>query len=141
MGHANERVAHSVLRSDRGSTRLWVGRIISAVPVLFLTLDAVIKLMKVPAVVEAFGRLGVPLSLAPGIGILALICTAVYVVPRTTVLGAVLLTGYLGGAVATQVRAQSGVFEVIFPIIIAALVWGGLFLRDDRLRAFLPLRG
>jgi hypothetical protein len=97
--------------------------------------------MKVPAVVEAFGRLGVPLSLAPGIGILALICTAVYVVPRTTVLGAVLLTGYLGGAVATQVRAQSGVFEVIFPIIIAALVWGGLFLRDDRLRAFLPLRG
>jgi hypothetical protein len=141
MGHANERVAHSVLRSDRGSKRLWVGRIISAVPVLFLTLDAVIKLMKVPAVVEAFGRLGVPLSLAPGIGILALICTAVYVVPRTTVLGAVLLTGYLGGAVATQVRAQSGVFEVIFPIIIAALVWGGLFLRDDRLRAFLPLRG
>jgi hypothetical protein len=141
MGHANERVAHSVLRSDRGSKRLWVGRIISAVPVLFLTLDAVIKLMKVPAVVEAFGRLGVPLSLAPGIGFLALICTAVYVVPRTTVLGAVLLTGYLGGAVATQVRAQSGVFEVIFPIIIAALVWGGLFLRDDRLRAFLPLRG
>jgi hypothetical protein len=141
MGHANERVAHSVLRSDRGSKRLWVGRIISAVPVLFLTLDAVIKLMKVPAVVEAFGRLGVPLSLAPGIGILALICTAVYVVPRTTVLGAVLLTGYLGGAVATQVRAQSGVFEVIFPIIIAALVWGGLFLRDDRLGAFLPLRG
>jgi hypothetical protein len=141
MGHANERVAHSVLRSDRGSKRLWVGRIISAVPVLFLTLDAVIKLMKVPAVVEAFGRLGVPLSLAPGIGILALICTAVYVVPRTTVLGAVLLTGYLGGAVATQLRAQSGVFEVIFPIIIAALVWGGLFLRDDRLGAFLPLRG
>jgi hypothetical protein len=141
MGHANERVAHSVLRSDRGSKRLWVGRIISAVPVMFLILDAVIKLMKVPAVVEAFGRLGVPLSLAPGIGILALICTAVYVVPRTTVLGAVLLTGYLGGAVATQVRAQSGVFEVIFPIIIAALVWGGLFLRDDRLRAFLPLRG
>jgi hypothetical protein len=141
MGHANERVAHSVLRSDRGWKRLWVGRIISAVPVLFLTLDAVIKLMKVPAVVEAFGRLGVPLSLAPGIGILALICTAVYVVPRTTVLGAVLLTGYLGGAVATQLRAQSGVFEVIFPIIIAALVWGGLFLRDDRLGAFLPLRG
>jgi hypothetical protein len=141
MGHANERVAHSVLRSDRGSKRLWVGRIISAVPVMFLILDAVIKLMKVPAVVEAFGRLGVPLSLAPGIGILALICTAVYVVPRTTVLGAVLLTGYLGGAVATQVRAQSGVFEVILPIIIAALVWGGLFLRDDRLRAFLPLRG
>jgi hypothetical protein len=141
MGHANERVAHSVVRSDRRSKRLWVGRIISAVPVLFLTFDAVIKLMKVSAVAEAFGRLGFPLSLAPGIGILALICTAVYAVPRTAVLGAVLLTGYLGGAVATQVRASSGAFEVIFPIIIAALVWGGLFLRDDRLRAFLPPRG
>jgi hypothetical protein len=140
MAHVNDRVTHSAVRATRGSKRLWIGRILTAVPILFLTFDAVIKLLRIPAVVEAFGRLGVPLSLAPGIAILALVCTAVYAVPRTAVLGAVLLTGYLGGAVATQVRAGSGAFEVIFPIIVAALVWGGLFLRDDRLRAFLPLR-
>jgi len=111
------------------------------VPILFLTFDAVIKLVKIPAVAEAFGRLGYPLSLASGIGVLALICTAVYAIPRTAALGAVLLTGYLGGAIATQVRIGAGAFSVVFPIIIAGLVWGGLFLRDSRLRAFLPLLG
>jgi len=140
MAHVTDGVAHSAVRATRSSKRLWIGRTLTAIPILFLTLDAIIKLVKVAPVVEAFGRLGVPLSLASGIGTLALVCTAVYAVPRTAVLGAVLLTGYLGGAVATQVRAGSGAFEVIFPIIIAALVWGGLFLRDDRLRAFLPLR-
>ena len=80
------------------------------------------------------------MSLAPTIGILALACTAVYAIPRSAVLGAVLLTGYLGGAIATQVRAGAGLFPIFFPLIIAALIWGGLFLRDDRLRDFLPLR-
>jgi hypothetical protein len=141
MTHANQGVTRSGARSAATSKRLWTGRIISAVPILFLTFDAVIKLVKIPAVAEAFGRLGYPLSLASGIGVLALICTAVYAIPRTAALGAVLLTGYLGGAIATQLRIGAGAFPVVFPIIIAGLVWGGLFLRDSRLRAFLPLRG
>jgi len=102
--------------------------------------DGGIKLAKVAPVTEAFARLGYPASLAPAIGILALACTAVYAIPRSSVLGAVLLTGYLGGAIATQVRAGAGLFPIFFPLIIAALIWGGLFLRDDRLLDFLPFR-
>lgn len=90
--------------------------------------------MKPVPVVEGFAHLGYPESLALGIGILELVCTVVYVIPRTSVLGAILLTGYLGGATATQVRVDDPFFA---PIV---LVWGGLFLRDNRLRDFLPLR-
>jgi hypothetical protein len=111
------------------------------VPILFLTFDAVVKLVKIAPVVDAFAQLGYPISLAPAIGVLALACTAVYAIPRTSVLGAVLLTGYLGGAIATQVRIGAGVFPVFFPLIIAALVWGGLYLREEKLRALLPSRG
>ena len=141
MAHANQTVTRSAARTAATSKEQWSGRIISAVPIVFLTFDAVIKLAKIPAVVEAFGRLGYPLSLASGIGVLALICKAVDAIPRTAVLGAVLLTGYLGGAVATQVRIGAGAFPVVFPIIVAGLVWTGLFLRDSRLREFLPIRG
>jgi hypothetical protein len=137
MAHAHQ----TVIRSAATSKQRWSGRIISALPILFLAFDAVIHIAKIPPVVEAFARLGYPLSLSSGIGVLALICTAVYAIPRTAVLGAVLLTGYLGGAIATQVRVGAGVFPVVFPIIVAALVWTGLFLRDSRLREFLPLRG
>jgi hypothetical protein len=114
--------------------RLWAGRIVSAIPVLFLIFDASIKLVKLTPVVDAFAQLGYPINLAPTVGVLALVCTAVYAIPRTSVLGAVLLTGYLGGAIATQVRIEAGVFPVIFPVIIGALVWTGLYLRDHRLR-------
>jgi len=121
---------------------LWAGRVISALAVLFLLFDAVIKLMKAPAVLEAFRRLGYPENLAPGIGILLLACIAVYVIPRTSVLGAILLTGYLGGAVATHVRVRDPLFShVLFPVYMGVLIWGGLFLRDHRLRAHIPLRG
>jgi hypothetical protein len=113
---------------------LWAGRIISALPVLFLLLDAIMKLVKPPFVVEATVQLGYPESVIVGIGIVLLACTVLYLIPRTAVLGAILLTGYLGGAVATHVRVGGPVFNIIFPVILGAMVWGGLYLRDERVR-------
>ncbi|MEP6573177.1 MAG: DoxX family protein [Gemmatimonadota bacterium] len=127
--------------SPMSKPALWAGRFLSGFGVLFLVFDAVIKLMKIQAVVDSFGQLGIPVSQAAGIGVLLLLCTAVYVIPRTSFLGGVLLTGYLGGAIAVQVRAQAALFPTVFPLIIAALIWGGLLLRDARVRTFLPLRG
>jgi DoxX-like family len=121
-------------------TAIWAGRIISALAILFLTFDSVIKVLNLPPAVEATTQLGYPASLVIAIGVLELACLAVYVIPRTSVLGAILLTGYLGGAIATQVRATSPLFSVVFPVIIGALIWGGLFVRDERLRALIPLR-
>ena len=119
---------------------LWAGRIISALPVLFLLMDAVMKLVKPAFVVEATVQLGYPESVIIGLGIVLLTCTVLYLIPRTSVLGAILLTGYLGGAVATHVRVGGGLFPISFPIILGVLVWGGLYLRDGRLRTLLPLR-
>ncbi len=121
--------------------RLWAGRVITAVPVLFLLFDSVIKLMTLAPVAESFARLGYPASIAPGIGVLELLCIALYVIPRTSILGAILLTGFLGGATATHVRVGDPLFtHVLFPSYVGALIWGGLFLRDGRLRVLLPLR-
>lgn len=119
---------------------LWTGRVLSGLMVLFFVFDGVAHLMKPAPVVEAFARLGYPLSASVGIGILLLVCTAIYVTPKTWVLGAILLTGYLGGAVATQVRAESSTFETVFPVIFGVLVWLGIYLRDARLRGLIPLR-
>jgi DoxX-like protein len=116
---------------------LWAGYIISVLPVLMLLFSGVMKLMKPASVVEGFVRLGYPEGLALGIGVVELACAALYVIPRTSVLGAILLTGYLGGATATHVRIGEPFFA---PIVLGVLVWGGLFLRDARLRALLPLR-
>jgi len=135
------RLPQSHARSTSVSKRVLAGRIISGVPILFMIFDGGIKLTNTAPVTDAFAQLGYPLALAPTIGILALVCTAIYAIPRASVLGAVLLTGYLGGAISTQVRAGASAFSVFFPIIIAALIWGGLFLRDDRLSEFLPGRG
>jgi DoxX-like family len=122
------------------SKMLWAGRILSAIPVLFLLFDGVVNLIKPASVVEATVRLGYPESIVPGLGILLLVCTVVYVVPRTFVLGAILLTGCLGGATATHVRIGDQLFPILFPSIVGALIWGGLFLRDERLRTLIPLR-
>jgi DoxX-like protein len=122
------------------TTTIWAGRISSALAVLFLLLDSVIKVLNLAPAVEATTQLGYPVSLVIGIGILELTCLAFYAIPRTSVLGAILLTGYLGGAIATQLRAGSALFSVVFPIIVGVLIWGGLFLREDRLRALIPLR-
>jgi len=116
---------------------LWAGRIMSALPVLMLLFGAVMKFLKPPDVVKGFTHLGYPESLALGLGIVELACTVIYIIPRTSVLGAILLTGYLGGAIATHVRIGEPYF---IPVILGVLVWGGLFLRDERLRALIPFR-
>ena len=119
---------------------IWAGRIISALPVLFLLMDGVMKLVKPRVVVEATVRLGYPESVILGLGIVLITCTVLYIIPATSVLGAILLTGYLGGAVATHVRVGEGLFSVLFPVMVGVLIWLGLYLRDGRLRALVPLR-
>jgi hypothetical protein len=122
--------------------RLWAGRIMSGIVVLFLIFDATIKLMVVDPVVKGMAELGYPVSLAPVIGIILLICTAFYVIPRTAPLGAMLLTGYLGGAVASQLRIGKPLLGfTFFPIYVAVLAWGGLYLRDSRVRGLFAPRG
>src|SRR5947207_185466 len=116
---------------------LWAGRIVSALPVLLLLFSGVMKLVKPAPVAEGFVHLGYPESLALGIGLLELVCTALYLIPRTSVLGAILLTGYLGGATATHVRVGEA---FVAPVVVGVMLWLGLYLRDARLRALLPLR-
>jgi hypothetical protein len=118
---------------------LWAGRVLSALPVLMLLFSGVMKLVKPAAVVEGFEHFGYDPSLAFGLGIVELACTLVYVFPRTAVLGAILLTGYLGGAVATHVRVGE-LPQAIGPVMFGVLIWGGLCLRDARVRALLPWR-
>jgi DoxX-like family len=120
---------------------LWTGRILSALPVLFLLVDGIMKVMKPEPVVKATIELGYPESIIIGLGIVLLVCVVLYVVPRTAVLGAILLTGYLGGAVATHIRVGNPLFShILFPVYLAVLIWGGLYLREQRLRALIPLR-
>jgi hypothetical protein len=119
---------------------LWAGRVISALPILFLLMDGVMKLVKPAIVVETTAKLGYSESVILPLGCVLLACTILYAIPRTSVLGAVLLTGYLGGAVATHVRVGGTLFEVSFPIIMGVLIWVGPFLRDVRVRALIPLR-
>jgi hypothetical protein len=107
---------------------------------LFCILDGVGKLAMPPQVVEACIRLGFPVNLTQGVGVLLLLCTLVYLVPKTSVLGAVLLTGFLGGACAIQVRAGSPLFETVFPVLFALIIWGGVYLREGRLCTILPIR-
>ena len=120
--------------------RLWAGRIMSALPALFLLVDGAMKLVKPEVVVKATVELGYAEAVILPLGVVLLACTILYVIPRTAVPGAILLTGYLGSAVATHVRAGQGPFEILFPVVFGALLWGGLVLRDDRLRTLLPLQ-
>lgn len=119
---------------------LWAGGIITVLVVLFLAFDAVAKILKVAPVLKASEQLGVPLSTIAGVGILLLACTVVYAIPQTAVLGAILLTAYLGGATAIQVRAGNGVFPVVFAVAFGLLVWVGLILREPRLLWTILLR-
>jgi len=118
-------------------TRLWVGRVISALMIVLMLIDAGIKILKLPAAVEGTVRLGYPASTVLPIGVIALVCVLLYGIPRTSILGAILLTGYFGGATATQVRVQDAWY--IFPPVLGVLIWVGLYLRDDRLRTLIPL--
>jgi hypothetical protein len=116
------------------SKQLWAGRIASCVSALFLLWDGVMKLLRPAVVLKATRDLGYPESDIVGIGVVLLACTVLYVFPRTSILGAILLTGYLGGAIASQIRAEASWFNVVFAFLFACLVWGGLWLRDIRVR-------
>jgi len=122
------------------STR-WVGWVLSGLVIVFLLMDATMKLLTLPIVLEASGALGFPgADMARALGILLLICTLLYVAPQTAVLGAILLTGFLGGAVATHVRVGSPLFtHVLFGVYLGVMLWAGLYLRDSRLRALVPI--
>jgi hypothetical protein len=125
---------------DGATVRYWTGYGLSVLAVLFLLFDAVGKFVMPQPVVAAFARLGLPVSLGPGVGTLLLVSTVLYAIPRTAVLGAVLLTGYLGGAVAIQMRAGSSTFETIFPVLFGILAWAGVHLRECGLRKIFPVR-
>jgi DoxX-like family len=119
---------------------LWTGRVITGLVTAFLIFDGSIHLTKIAPVVQGFAELGFPLRLGVSLGIIELICIALYVCPRTSVLGALFLTGYLGGAVAVQLRVGHPLFaETLFPVYVAVLLWGGLYLRDRRVRAVVPI--
>ena len=117
--------------------RVWTGRTLSSLAVLFLLFDGVVKFFPIAAVTDSFAQLGFPAELAVTIAVIELACLALYVIPRTAILGAVLLTGYFGGAIATHVRVGNPLFShVLFPTYVAALIWVGLYLRHESLRAF-----
>lgn len=130
-----------VVNTSTSKAGIWTGRALSGLAAAFLVLDSIGKLMRVQPVIEGTLSLGYPVSVIIPLGVTLLTCVIVYLVPRTAVLGALLLTGYLGGAVATHVRVGHPMLShALFPVYVAAMVWGGLILRDRRLRAFLPLR-
>lgn len=123
-----------------GRTKIWAARILGGVPAVFLLMDGGMKLFRPVVVVEASAQLGYPESTLLGIGVALLVSTLLYLLPQTAVLGALLLTGYLGGAVAAHLRVGGGVFPVLFPVLIGAMIWLSLWMRDERLRNMLPLR-
>ncbi|MBV8176896.1 MAG: DoxX family protein [Verrucomicrobia bacterium] len=120
---------------------IWTGRVLTILSILFLLMDAIMKLMKPAFVVEATVKLGYQESAIQGLGVVLLVCTILYAIPTTSVFGAMLLTGYLGGAVATNLRAGTPLFSnVLFPVYFAIILWGGLYLREKRIRELVPFR-
>ncbi|HEY2211727.1 MAG TPA: DoxX family protein [Bradyrhizobium sp.] len=119
----------------------WIGWIMSGIVVVFLLFDGTTKLMMITPVVDATIGIGYPLDVIRPLGIVCLACAILYAMPRTSILGAILLTGFLGGAVASKVRLEAPLFgQVLFGVYVGILAWGGLYLRDGRLRALIPLR-
>ncbi len=121
-------------------TMIWLGRVLGALPTLFLLMDAGMKLAKPDFVVEATTKLGYAEAVIVPLGIVLMLSTILYLIPRTAVLGAILLTGYLGGAVDVHVRVGHGAFEILFPVVFGIFLWLGLYLRDARVRSLVPLR-
>ena len=127
----------------RSRPAVWGGRMLSGLAVAFMLFDGGIKLVPLPVVTETMGQIGWPATpeMARGLGLLALVCTALYAAPRTSLIGAILLTGYLGGAIATQLRIGAPLFShILFGVYLGLMVWGGLMLRDTRVRALLLRR-
>ena len=122
------------------SGMVWAGRVLSALAILFLIFDGAIKVADLPIVTETMQQLGYPPHLSRALGILTLVSTALYAIPRTSVLGAILLTGLMGGAMATHLRVGSPIFShLLFGLYLGLMLWGGLYLRDERVRAVIPL--
>jgi len=120
---------------------IWAGRIITGLIAAFLVFDAVIHLLKPAPVVEGFAKFGFPIRFAVPLGVIELVGILLYVIPSTSILGAIFLTGYLGGAIAIQLPTGNPFFgEVLFPVYIGVFLWGGIYLRDEKLRAIVPLR-
>jgi hypothetical protein len=120
---------------------IWTGRVLSGLAIVFLVFDGGIKLIPLDIVITTSQQLGIPTELARTLGVLTLACTALYAFPRTSVLGAILLTGYMGGAIYTHLRAGSPLFtHTLFGVYLALLIWGGLYLRDERVRALIPFQ-
>jgi hypothetical protein len=128
------------MTSEPGTSKvmLWSGRVLTILLTLFLLFDSGVKIARSPQAVQGTAQLGYPESVVVPIGAVLLICLVIYLIPRTSILGAILLTGYLGGATATMVRISSP--WVPFPVLIGVLVWAALYLRDNRVRATIPLR-
>lgn len=130
----------SVQIGPSAGTQHWIGMGLTILVVLFLIFDGVTKVIRVPQVVEACQKLGIGAELVMPIGVLLLGCVALYVAPRTAILGAILLTGYLGGAVTIHVIAKQGIFPIVFAVGFGVLVWTGLVLREPRLIRWIILR-
>lgn len=131
-------MSSTVTRDPISKTTLWVGRVMSALPVLLILFGSVMKLVKTAAVIEGFAKAGAPERLIVPVGMIELVCVVVYLIPRTAVLGAILMTGLLGGATITTLRIGDPTYPL--PVILGMLAWGGLYLRDRRLRALILLR-
>jgi hypothetical protein len=117
----------------------WIGYILTALVALFLLFDSVIKVLNLSFAVESTVSLGYPANVLVPLGLLQLICLVLYLIPQTSVLGAILLTGYLGGAIATHVRLENPLFtHILFPVYLGLMIWGGLYLRNRQLRALIP---
>ena len=140
MENIMQNISNQTSLPDHSTAALWTGRVLTTLPFLFLLMDGVMKLFKPEVVVKATEELGYGEQVIVPLGIVLVVSTILYVIPRTAVLGAILLTGYLGGAVATQVRVSAVAFNILFPIIMGALIWGGLYLRDNRISALVPFR-
>ena len=124
------------IKASKG--RLWTGRVIGWLVAAFLIFDGVTKVMQIEMVRQAFAQLGYAEFLAPRLGVVLLVCVALYLIPRTAVLGAILMTGLLGGATITTLRIGDPSFPM--PVILGMMAWGGLYLRDERIRTLIPLR-
>lgn len=129
----------NLTRSD-SKTWIWSGRSLTTLVVLFCAFDGITKVLKDPHVLSASADLGYSVGSIVLIGALLLASTALYAIPRTAILGSILMTGYLGGAVASNIRVGHPVFECIFPVLLGMLAWGGIFIREPRLRQLIPFR-
>jgi hypothetical protein len=138
MSYPLSAATHPTTAAAPARTRLWTGRTLTTVAVLFLVVDAIVKLLRLPVAVDSTVQMGYPAALVVPLGVLEAALLVVYLIPRAAPVGAILWTAYLGGAVATHLRIGDPMFtHVLFPTYVAAMLWGGLWLRDTRVRGLL----